>query len=78
MSRVLTPEQQTTYDYVMEKCEAHFMPNKKLYTAHITLGYDHQKYGNSEWEAKDTLATCLSVQEHIQEIVTPAKTPTHE
>jgi hypothetical protein len=60
---------QSAYDYVYNTCEAHFMPNKKLYTAHITLGYDYQNYGNSEEEAKLTLAACLSINNNVLKFI---------
>jgi len=57
------------YDYIMNKCGSHYLANNGLFTAHITLGMDYQKYGNSEWEAKDTLATYLSTKKQMQDMV---------
>lgn len=62
-------QQDQAYEYIMEHCDSHFLAQRQLYTAYITLGYDHQKYGNSEYEAKDTLATYLSTKKHIQEMI---------
>ncbi len=57
----MTEEQKRIYDYVMAHCKVKVIGS--LFSAHITLGYDYQRYGTDPWEAKDTLAKCLCLHD---------------
>lgn len=54
-------------NYVLAKCGSHFLKNKGVYSAHITLcGYDYFETSPIESEAKRKLASDLSTDKHIQ------------
>ncbi len=70
-AKLIGERQKLIYDYVMANAKAHFLEQKQLYTAHITLFMDYQRYGVSEYDAKDTLAKvlCLTENEAIADLV---------